>query len=476
MTIATMALWIVRLPAASAANLPELILIIGGFALLFFVTGIMAMRRQETPAESPESWRGGLLKAVPDIQKQIPSLSASLPFFLLVLVVLRLPLANPTPVFGLALVLVILMLGLGRLITFDWLFAVALVCTLLLEYVWHLRDFQPDAALAPLLWYLCFYAIFALFPFVLRRSLTPRVIPFVVAALSGPLHFGLIYRIVDTAYPNPVMGLLPAAFAVPSLGGLFWIVRRLQASEDVRRQLLAWWGGAALFFITLIFPIQFEKEWITLGWALEGVALLWLFHRVPHPGLKVAGIGLLGVAFVRLAFNPAVLTYHLRSGTPILNWYLYTYGITTASLLAGARLLRPPHHLVRSFNVLPCLYGMAGVLAFFLLNIEIADFFSTNEKILTFQFYGNFARDMTYSIAWALFALGLLIIGVWKNNPVPRYASLGLLGITLIKLFLHDLAHLDAIYRIGAFLGVAVVLLLASFTYQRFLAREPERP
>ena len=39
----------------------------------------------------------------------------------------------------------------------------------------------------------------------------------------------------------------------------------------------------ALLFITLVFPIQFERQWITLGWALEGTALLWLFRRVPHP-------------------------------------------------------------------------------------------------------------------------------------------------------------------------------------------------
>src|SRR5207249_6877770 len=50
---------------------------------------------------------------------------------------------------------------------------------------------------------------------------------------------------------------------------------------------------------------------------------------------------------------------------------------------------------------------------FLLLNIEIADYFSRPDAAaLTFQFSGNFARDMSYSIAWALFALLLLIIGI----------------------------------------------------------------
>jgi uncharacterized membrane protein len=45
-----------------------------------------------------------------------------------------------------------------------------------------------------------------------------------------------------------------------------------------------------------------------------------------------------------------------------------------------------------------------------------------------------------------------------------------LIGVTLAKLFLHDLASLAQLYRIGAFVGVALVLLAASFLYQRFFA------
>ena len=471
LTIVAMALWVSHLPVASA-ELPTLLIVIGGFALLFFAAGVIAMQRLKAPAAPKGKWSGAFYRAVPDLLAQVPALSALLPFLLLVMVVFHLPLTNPSPVFGLALLLIILLLGLGRIIAMDRLYAIALACILMLEYAWHLVRYNPESALVPLIWYLAFYAVFTGFPFLFRQAFAHRVLPWAVAALAGPLQFGLIYRIADTAYKNQFMGLLPAAFALPSLAGLFWLLRHFQTSDEIRNRVLAWWGGAGLFFITLIFPIQFEKEWITIGWALEGVALLWLFHRVPYPKLRLVGVALLGVAFVRLALNPAVLTYHRRAAIPILNWYLYAYGITAVCLMAGARLLQPPHHLVRNVNVLPWLQGMGAVLAFLLLNIEIADYFSTSPTTLTFQFLGNFARDMTYSLAWALFAFGLLVFGVWKKRPAPRYASLGLLAITLLKLFLHDLAQLDAIYRIGAFIGVAMVLLLASFTYQRFLGKE----
>ena len=76
------------------------------------------------------------------------------------------------------------------------------------------------------------------------------------------------------------------------------------------------------------------------------MALLWLFHRVPHLGLRFVGFGLLVAAFVRLALNPAVLEYHPRATAPIFNWYLYAYGIVTASLFVASWLMATPRNLI----------------------------------------------------------------------------------------------------------------------------------
>ena len=56
-----------------------------------------------------------------------------------------------------------------------------------------------------------------------------------------------------------------------------------------------------------------------------------------------------------------------------------------------------------------------------------------------------------------VFALGLLLIGIAKKVPATRYASLGLLSVTLLKLFFHDLARLGQLYRIGALIVVAIL-------------------
>jgi len=484
LTLAATGLWIVKAPP-SVTLLPSMLLVIGGFAVFFLAAAVVAGRwisgravpGSDTgtggpPAHGP-AWLDPAVSA--KLLAQMPALSAALPFLLLLMVTQHLQLADPSPVFGLALVLVILLLGLARWLEMEWLPSVGLLCVLALEHAWHLQQFQPHQALGPLLWYLSFYAIFLVFPFVLRPPFATRVPPWVAAALSGPLHFFLIYRLVTAGYPNNVMGLLPAAFALPTLIGLIVLLRTMPAPGPTRDSLLAWFGGAALLFITLIFPIQFERQWITIGWALEGVALLWLFHRVPHPGLPLTGTALLLVAFGRLALNPAVLDYHPRSTTPIVNWYLYSYGTVMSCLFVGARLLMPPRHLFFGWNVPPVLVGLGTLLAFLLVNIEIADYFTVTGSALTFQFAGNLAQDMTYSIAWAVFALALLLIGLVKRLAVARYAGLGLLSLTLLKLFVHDLARLAQLYRIGALVAVAVIAILASFLYQRFFVTEEHR-
>ena len=51
-----------------------------------------------------------------------------------------------------------------------------------------------------------------------------------------------------------------------------------------------------------------------------------------------------------------------------------------------------------------------------------------------------------------------------------------LLIVTHAKLFLHDLSSLNQLKRNGAFIGVAIVLIVASFVYQRFLVPKAEKP
>lgn len=471
LTVFATALWVTQLPP-SLEEVPGMLVVIGGFAVFFMAAAVVAARKVFAGGSRSDGTAGAAPSGpAPETFAQILSAGAALPFLLLALVILRLPLASPGAVFGVAAALVVLLLGLSRWLAREWLPAVALGAVLLVEHVWHLERLAAGSATASVTWYLGFGTLFLVFPFLFRRRFAQATMPWVVSALALPLHFFLIHRGVLAAMPGLAYpGLIPAALAVPCLLALGAVARPWPPTEGSRLTQAALYGGATLFFITLIFPIQLERQWLTVGWALEGAALLALFQRVPHPGLRAVGVALLVTSFVRLTLNPWVFTAYGRTGTPLWNWYLYAYAIVAACLLAGGRLLAPPRDKVRGFSVPPLLYALGGLLAFALLNIEIADFFSPPGGRLVFRFTAGFSQDMTYSLAWGGFAFGLLAIGVRLRNAATRYAGLGLFVVTVLKLFLHDLWQLGGLYRIGSLVGLALVLLVVSFIYQRFLS------
>ncbi len=461
--------WLFHVPS-EITSLPPILMVVVFFALLFGAAGVwLGKRRPLTPGVAIIGFLGF------NSAKLLPIASCSMPFLLLILMVMQLPIANPTPVFGAGLLLVVLLLGLTAVARQTLLSLVSVLCCLALEAVWHSARFNPDSPVTPLAWYLGFYAIFTGFPFVFRKLREDHTEPWIASASAGAGTFLLVHDLVRHAWPNGMMGLLPAAFAVPSILSLLAVLRTAPTMDKPTQVRLSWLGGVALLFITLIFPIQFDRQWLTMSWALEGACLIWLFRRVPHPGLLWTGLALLAVSFVRLSFNPAVFSAYPRSGTAVFNWHLYTYGIAAAAMFLGAWWLPEARRRFRKLDLSAILCAFGGLLLFLLLNIEIADFFTApGERFIAFEFAGNFARDMTYTIGWGLFALALLVIGIWHGVKGARLAAIGLLVITLLKLFLHDLSTIGNIYRIAALIATGLIAFIASFLYQRFFARSTE--
>ncbi len=68
----------------------------------------------------------------------------------------------------------------------------------------------------------------------------------------------------------------------------------------------------------------------------------------------------------------------------------------------------------------------------------------------------------------ALYALMLVGLGVVTRTVVNRILGLGLMGLVVAKLYLSDVWELGRGFRITAFLGLGLVLLLVSYLYSRF--------
>jgi hypothetical protein len=70
------------------------------------------------------------------------------------------------------------------------------------------------------------------------------------------------------------------------------------------------------------------------------------------------------------------------------------------------------------------------------------------------------------TVAWGAYALGLLLFGISRERPLVEKTALATLLVVVAKLFLVDLAALEAIYRILLFLGFGAVFLFFSYALQ----------
>ncbi|MEA2195489.1 MAG: hypothetical protein QOG42_1923 [Solirubrobacteraceae bacterium] len=75
---------------------------------------------------------------------------------------------------------------------------------------------------------------------------------------------------------------------------------------------------------------------------------------------------------------------------------------------------------------------------------------------------------------WALSGLAALVAGLRRDDRALRLGSLALLLVTIGKVFLYDLAALTALYRVGSFIGLGLLLLFAAGIWQRM--RPPALP
>jgi len=337
---------------------------------------------------------------------------------------------------------------------------------------WHDAHPEPAAWKQVMLLAGALYAVFTAYPFVLHRRARDTRDPHVTAVAAS----AFLFLVARTAFAQggltSIVGVVPVGEAAV-LALLLRELLSLQApgARDLGRLALV--AGAALAFVTIAIPLQLRQQWVTIGWALEGAALSWLYRRIPHRGLLYWALGLLSVVFVRLALNPAIFVYEPR-GIRVFNWYLYTYFVCGAALLlagwwlskTGDRIGRLP----RASSILP----VGGViLLFLLLNIEIADYYAIGPEV-TFRFGVTLAQDLTYTIGWLIFGLVLLTAGIYLHNKPGRIAAIALIAVTTFKAFLYDLASLGGLYRVASLVGLAVSLSLVALALQKVVLQAPK--
>jgi Predicted membrane protein (DUF2339) len=319
------------------------------------------------------------------------------------------------------------------------------------------------------------YAVFIAYPLIVGRRAVGTRDPWIAAIVASAMGFIAGWEALVAGGYEPVIGILPVAEGLVMAVLLRSLLRmETPAVRDLGRLALV--AGSALALVTVAIPMQLEHQWITIGWALEGLALAWLYGRVPHRGLLLTSFALLTTVFVRLALNSAVFAYEPRGALRILNWYLYTYGVAAAAMFVSAWWLSKTKDsildsLPRASRLLP---AGAVILLFLLLNIEIADFYATGPEI-TFRFGAAVSQDLTYTIGWLFFGMLMLAAGIYLNARPARVTAVALIAVTTFKCFLYDLVSLGGLYRVGSLVGLAISLALVALALQKYVLVKPNK-
>ncbi len=307
---------------------------------------------------------------------------------------------------------------------------------------WQYDHFQPVdfATVMPL--YGAFYLWFLVLPIGLLLAvprLRTRRSLFFAAGLAGPAFFQPLYKAWLSGLGDTVVGALPVVMATLSVAGLAIVqalprplaTTTLTAEQLADRHLAhrALFAAVGIGFIALAIPLQLQKQWVGVAWAIEAASVWWLYRRLPHPGLKYFGLVLYVGVLLRLIPDHSFLTFHER-GMPVFNWLLYSYGVPCICFLVGAAGLGPVEAKYRrrfeeNIPILGSQVPLAGIvyytgllLLFVLINLEIADAFSVGRYTELWQ-ERSYARDLTRSLSWVVYALTLLVLGMRRDRSRP---------------------------------------------------------
>ena len=113
--------------------------------------------------------------------------------------------------------------------------------------------------------------------------------------------------------------------------------------------------------------------------------------------------------------------------------------------------------------------GGALVLALCYVTLEIRRLY--HGPLLTAGATGG-AEQYSYSIAWLVFGVALLGIGLVFHSQRARLASAVVIALTILKAFLIDMSTLSGVYRALSFMCLGLVLVAIGWLYQRILFRQ----
>ncbi len=286
-------------------------------------------------------------------------------------------------------------------------------------------------------------------------------------------------RIVgDALGTTPIFNWLLYGYGAPAasfwLGG--WLLRR--RADDLPARIV---DAAAILFTVLLAIVEI-RHYVTGGdiyrprslptevmlYVGVGLAMtIGLEHIRGRSGSVVHNAGALIVAALTLVcilldlFVAVAKEIPPVAGDAFFNMVLVGYGLPAILAIGLALVARTTRPI--SYRAIAAITAVA--LALFYLSLEVQRVF--HGPVLWGPI--NDVEQYTLSTVWLVFGIALLAVGFVLGSQPARLLALGVIALTIAKVFIIDTATISGIYRALSAIGLGVVLLGIGWLYQHVL-------
>ena len=242
--------------------------------------------------------------------------------------------------------------------------------------------------------------------------------------------------------------------------------------DQVRHEWRVGLDVVALTGAAYLTAVSLDGPWLAAAYAAEAVALAAIALRGRD---AVAAGG--GGAYLVLALGHALAFEAtpdaLVDGVGDLAGAALALGAAGAAALVGMHLLgrarrefaadTPAETTALVTQAHAALAATGAITLLYLASVAVVTAFEPGDD-----------AQLLLSGLWALSGLVALITGLRRDDRALRLGSLALLLVSVGKVFLYDLSALTSLYRVGSFIGLGLLLLVAAGIWQRM--RPPAPP
>lgn len=341
------------------------------------------------------------------------------------------------------------------------------IFTYLLYSGWYFNHYTSEKFWPALIFLTIFYLIYSIMPFLsrfMKEKLGNRG-DFVLIIPNSFITFGFSYYMVKSYFSVEAVGVISLFYAAVFLSMASYAFKAGKKDMEGFTVLVA----KSLMFLIITVPLIFSGQWIIIFWSAQAIAMLWIGIKLENKFLSRVALLLFAFSSIKLFFYDYPNIFGLQSDFHILPKYGYlaierwiTSLILIILLYASGKISESNQLSLSDFpekKTHPEIYVAFGLLLFIFLNLETASCF--------YDFLPA-ARFAAISVLWTVFSVGLIIKGFQIGSAPLRKTALMLFVVTIIKVFLFDMANISTPYRIISLIILGIFLISTSYLYHKF--------